>query len=297
MRHWSYTLERELDAQGWSQLPTYTPLAAVLSRRKQLSWSKRSALVSKANHNEILWFHKCQPFKTCRVFWIISLAPNFCYIKWHNGISCKREIPALTEPRCDRHVMCHQHRKGTVSPMWVLMWHASLWSLPNLLSNLTQRFQQSYSKFPYVSPNLLIILEDDRRSYPPCSLGSALGWLFATAVNVSTLVIEPCCILSKGWPQGEAQKGHNNSCMSAPGLLPVQDKAEQLKAPLEIMSSCRLLQINIWLLSKFMHGWLSAHQYTKKALKVGRQTPGGRGFLVYLQKCILSAGQGLNVCI
>ena len=84
-------------------------------------------------------------------------------------------------------------------------------------------------------PNLLIILEDSQRSYPPCSLGSALGWLLA-AVNVSRLVNEPCCILSKGWPWGEAQKRHN-SCMSAPRLLSVQNKAEQLKAPLEIVNS------------------------------------------------------------
>ena len=96
MHHWSDILERELDAQGWSQLPTYTPLAVVLSMRKQLSWPKWSALVSIAHHNEILWFHECQSFKTCRVFWIISLTPNFCYIKWHNGISCNREIPALS---------------------------------------------------------------------------------------------------------------------------------------------------------------------------------------------------------
>lgn len=80
MHHWSYILQRGLDAQAWSQLLTYTPLAVLLNVRKQLSWLKWSALVSIANHNEILWFHECQSFKTCKVFF--NYLPD---IKWHNA--------------------------------------------------------------------------------------------------------------------------------------------------------------------------------------------------------------------
>lgn len=122
-----------------------------------------------------------------------------------------------------------------------------------------------------------------------------------SAVNVSRWVIEPCCIPSKGWPWGEAQKDTTIPVWVLQGCC--QYKIEELKALSEIVIS-RTTTGCFKLVSGFSLNLCTAgHQLTSIQIKLlnwqGRFLciPGGRGFLVYLHKNILSAGQGLNVCI